>query len=302
MPNWVECNLELEGKYDDLMAFFNQNKNDSQELSFEKAVPYPDGEWDYDFCCCNWGTKWDANDVQVSFFPEELKDLNLNKDFKIVYDFLTAWCPPEKWLEVVGEKNKNIIFTMEFIEEGCGISGKIKYEEGDIKINEYLDFKDFRYKKYKEDIDLLLENYISSEKLFPSYQNKLEFITYITDLNDKINNDEYEPEEEDILGDLKYNEEYLEFDELSELPPETKNKMIFRNIVIDLFEEHCIRLLFNENILIDDSIDWIIKPIKKSILNDKSFSKIKYISNYLITDLLDENIIDLFVKEIINCF
>ena len=78
--------------------------------------------------------------------------------------------------------------------------------------------------------------------------------------------------------------------------------MIFRNIVIDLFEEHYIRLLFKADILMHDSIDWIIKPIKKSILNDKSFSKIKYISNYLITDLLDENIIDLFVKEIINCF
>ena len=78
--------------------------------------------------------------------------------------------------------------------------------------------------------------------------------------------------------------------------------MIFRNIVIDLFEEHYIRLLFKADILMHDSIDWIIKPIKKSILNDKSFSKIKYISNYLITDLLDENIIDLFIKEIINCF
>ena len=58
----------------------------TQEDSDRFDAKYGDNNW-YDWCCNNWGVKWDCSDVDIS---EEYADLELR------YTFDTPWGPPEE--------------------------------------------------------------------------------------------------------------------------------------------------------------------------------------------------------------
>ena len=90
MPNICSNTLKLIGTplqlTDFRTRFLSLDESDNYDFSFESIAPTPDDvdrEW-YDD---NWGTSWDAMDVEVTF--------NNNR---IVIVFGTAWSPP---LEVV---------------------------------------------------------------------------------------------------------------------------------------------------------------------------------------------------------
>ena len=81
MPNWCSNHLNLKHKdprkIDLAVMAFNDNK------FCETFVPLPNGEWDYDFCVANWGTKWEV-DGEVG-----RADRNT-----AVFMFDSAWAPP----------------------------------------------------------------------------------------------------------------------------------------------------------------------------------------------------------------
>ena len=62
MPNWCQniANITHED-LEKLDAIVEELKKDDPEL-FNSLVPNPAGEWQYDWCVANWGTKWDASD------------------------------------------------------------------------------------------------------------------------------------------------------------------------------------------------------------------------------------------------
>ena len=69
----------------------------------------------YEWCCKNWGTKWNAGDSDVS------KDAG--DTWYIHFD--TAWCPPEGWLSRLAELE--VDFELEW-EEESGYAGTITYD------------------------------------------------------------------------------------------------------------------------------------------------------------------------------
>lgn len=114
MPNW--CNNCCEFSHSDsaevrkLVDAYNEGK------LFETFVPPPDGEWDYNWCIDNWGTKWDAGGEgwdKVSYD-------SLDHSIDLIFD--TAWSPPIAFYTAMINKGWNL--EARYYEPGmafCGI-------------------------------------------------------------------------------------------------------------------------------------------------------------------------------------
>ena len=70
-----------------------QDSNGEPNEVFNILRPMPNNEWSYDWCCRNWGTKWDLNSPNC-----ELKDNGI-----IILDGTTAWSPPHALLAYLCE-------------------------------------------------------------------------------------------------------------------------------------------------------------------------------------------------------
>ena len=130
MPNWCSNNLSLSHDNPDMIS--RAKKAIEEGTFFNEFVPLPESEKDnwYDWCCENWGTKWNACDVVFN-------DYSIDNDHKpsIDYSFQTAWSPPETIMSthlpklLKKHKLNDIEITWTFIEEqGWGGIVTITYE------------------------------------------------------------------------------------------------------------------------------------------------------------------------------
>jgi len=122
MPNYVYNTLTVSGTNDAITKFYNDNKKDDRELSFNNALP-ESGQTDwYNWRINNWGCKWDANKVDFTMTDKE--------PCKGLYTFTTPWSPPMKWLEKVSTKYPDLIFYIRFEDEGFMFFGMEKFHNG----------------------------------------------------------------------------------------------------------------------------------------------------------------------------
>lgn len=121
MPNWCQNEITVSGDTEKVEEFMDFVKSDEQDFDFEKIVPLPNGEWDYDWCIRNWDTKWNATDVQAFKCGDEVE-----------YNFLTAWSPPENIFRVLKEKFKlndkdsDLHISWFYREDGMEFSGYLQ--------------------------------------------------------------------------------------------------------------------------------------------------------------------------------
>ena len=83
---------------------------------FYETYNFPDGTNDdrwYHWCIQNWGTKWDAGDVDIEYQDSEILEL----------EFDTAWSPPEGIMEKLREKYPELSFQCFYDEPGCEAAG-----------------------------------------------------------------------------------------------------------------------------------------------------------------------------------
>ena len=151
MPNHVYNSLKITGQKKALKKFAHENadpKNKEQSLNFEAIAPCPtfflnpdDGKifslrygkqklpverW-YEWRLRHWGTKWNAYDI------DEEHDTNSTKPY-LLYRFLTAWSPPQTWLEEAGQWYPELTFQMCFEEEANSYpKGTFRMEKGRFK-------------------------------------------------------------------------------------------------------------------------------------------------------------------------
>lgn len=74
----------------------------------------------YDWCCNNWGTKWDVYEIQ---------EWDCHKDVSSIC-FQSAWSPITPVIEKLSEKFKSLNFTLKYADEGGGFLGYVVYENG----------------------------------------------------------------------------------------------------------------------------------------------------------------------------
>jgi len=98
----------------------------------EHFVALPDGQWNYDFCVSNWGTKWDVSGDD--------RDIVLEGGSVILY-FESAWSPPGEAYRAMAAQG----FEVEALynEPGMAYCGKITANE--------LDYDDLYHEYGSED-------------------------------------------------------------------------------------------------------------------------------------------------------
>jgi hypothetical protein len=115
MPNW--CYNYVCVTHNDPAKIAELAKTLETNRTFEHFIPYPNGEWDYEFCVNNWGTKWDICRPEIHDRNAQMLDLY----------FETAWSPPVKVFEAM--KEQGYIIQAEYWEEGGLFVGK--WEDGE---------------------------------------------------------------------------------------------------------------------------------------------------------------------------
>ena len=95
--------------YDDGEVCRPLTKDELKELA---EIGYKD--W-YEWCCDNWGTKWDACSSKIVF----------EDDHQLTLYFETAWAPPEPVAKVFREKYPDIETDFFYKEPGMRLCGWI---------------------------------------------------------------------------------------------------------------------------------------------------------------------------------
>lgn len=126
MPNWVhnmiaipvDSALEAETIKTQLAAV---EDGENTSLSFQRLIPRPQdvSDW-YNWNIAYWGTKWDACDVET-----------FDVDGRLVFEFNTAWSPPEPVYKALSEKlpTKNLLIVFE---EEQGWGGRVELLGGQV--------------------------------------------------------------------------------------------------------------------------------------------------------------------------
>ena len=162
MPNWCENDLYIEGPKAEIERFLEAARNDTDgeetELDFNNFIPYPekydaadkarevaakvqgvhcpvdsngvqlkDGYNDggYDWCCDNWGTKWNASEPGGEYGYED------EEESTYVMHFSTAWAPPTPVVKKMGEMFPKLTFQLTFFECGCAFNGVYAMKDGE---------------------------------------------------------------------------------------------------------------------------------------------------------------------------
>ena len=114
MPNWCSNSLTL--KHEDPAMIDKAVAGFTDSKLLETLVPY-EGEWNYDWCVSNWGTKWDVGGENGYIRPNP-------NTLKISFD--SAWAPPLEAYRAMEELGFEV--KAMYYEPGMAFAGL--YEDG----------------------------------------------------------------------------------------------------------------------------------------------------------------------------
>jgi len=141
MPNWNHNVLTISGPEEDLEHF----KKEIPQLTLEAMKPIPGGEWDYDWCVQNWGTKWDIEPQEHPNMEEdwfiEYDEYWAGEQEKVIktmlYEFETAWSPPFGAIHGLAKTFPNLLITLTYSEAGIGFCGYQEWFKDDESVEFY---------------------------------------------------------------------------------------------------------------------------------------------------------------------
>lgn len=148
MPNWCDNSVRLSHsdrtKVDALEQEMSKKGDQGQSLAemFHHLRPNPSGEWQYDWSCENWGTKWEADIIDWERYDDDT----------IWVSFNTAWAPPIALYDYLVEEGWEI--EAFYHESGCAFCGKYTNDDGE----EYYEY-DFRDRETLEALPSDLEDF-----------------------------------------------------------------------------------------------------------------------------------------------
>jgi hypothetical protein len=167
MPNWCECDLTIEGTAQSLKRFLDYCGN---KFEFGRFIPYPEEfaaldeaarRWEqshredpencgprpkdgfnqggYEWCVENWGTKWDACEVEMPELPPD-SDGDSPNPLEIEIRFETAWSPPLMVILAASKQFPELAFDLRYFEGGQGYNGWLRCEAGEVVVEESGDY------------------------------------------------------------------------------------------------------------------------------------------------------------------
>jgi Ferredoxin-like domain in Api92-like protein len=122
---WVEGNIPENATDDELVNYIcehnNMSRSEMEELGnrlLNLQQKYGAYDW-YDWCCNNWGTKWNAVDPALKRTRNHAR-----------FNFSTAWAPPIPVIKKLAELFPALRLRLNYWEGGMGFKGRIIYESG----------------------------------------------------------------------------------------------------------------------------------------------------------------------------
>ena len=94
MPNW--CSNTLNISHEDPAMIERAKTAYKAGRLLEEFVPFPNGEWDYNWCVNAWGTKWDVGGEDAHMVEQDANG--------VVFNFDSAWAPPTSAYEQLMEQ------------------------------------------------------------------------------------------------------------------------------------------------------------------------------------------------------
>ncbi len=140
MPNWCNNALTITGSGEILKEIREKVATKDTDFSFERVLPQGD-----------WGTKWDADGVDMEESEGEL-----------YYGFSTAWGPPLPVIEELSRLFPSATFDIVFEEMGSEVNGHYVYKDGDSVTEEDLSNADYK-ERYDDDFKGLIEQLDAAE-------------------------------------------------------------------------------------------------------------------------------------------
>jgi len=150
MPNWCENRLTIQGDkavLDEIEVKHFRDTTDGAELDFNTIIPYPQeckdadareskemgfasvfSEEGYNWCCNNWGTKWNAKSTSSLRVDDN--------ELEVTFD--TAWSPPIPVVLAFSTLYPQLVFELQYVEYGCGFGGYSVCKNGqEIEVDHY---------------------------------------------------------------------------------------------------------------------------------------------------------------------
>jgi hypothetical protein len=121
MPNW--CGNTLTISHEDPAMIVRAKAAFAESRFLSEFIPDPSGEWNYDFCVNEWGTKWDVGDGS---------GIQTWDDHELIVYFDSAWAPPIAAYEKLLDLGFTVYAT--YYEPGCAFAGI--FEDG---LDDYYD-------------------------------------------------------------------------------------------------------------------------------------------------------------------
>jgi hypothetical protein len=116
VPNWCNNAVIIEHENTYMIDKIEKACKDGNLLAVLR--PLPGGEWNYDWCVSNWGTKWD---VDPHYYNREGNSISISFD--------SAWSPPIEAYQFA-ESELGYYIRAYYIESGMCFSGE--YESGEL--------------------------------------------------------------------------------------------------------------------------------------------------------------------------
>jgi len=125
-----EACYETEKQIQEMTKKIQEAKTEEEKKRFEGLAklifqlrPKRDGynSGGYEWCCANWGTKWNAKEVQVK-----------ERERSLFYSFQTAWSPPSPVVFAMSRAFPTLEFCLKFWERGVGYQGTYKIKAGKV--------------------------------------------------------------------------------------------------------------------------------------------------------------------------
>lgn len=164
MPNNIQNTIIFQGskkEIDDFLALFQGRDayERQKDVTFNHLIPMPreicsDGQAWYDWSLENWGTKWDAYEIEILRSKKSQKEIEEKKllvpilieknlsdnEETVIIKFQTAWDFPKPFIEKIGSK-KQTFLHLYCCEGGPEFSGYNFYEKGKLGSSKYYDYE-----------------------------------------------------------------------------------------------------------------------------------------------------------------
>jgi hypothetical protein len=126
MPNWVYNKIEIKGDESTLDLIDRSVRNESEDsdertpFTYQNILPRPaesEADW-YNWNIQNWGTKWDASDVESQRTPGLL-----------AYRFSSPWSPPVPVVSTLSAQHPSVVINHTY-EEEQGFGAVVEFTAG----------------------------------------------------------------------------------------------------------------------------------------------------------------------------